>query len=217
MRLSRIGPRAAEAGLVLANLVPLVGVAFFDWDLHSLLVIYWLESAAVGLASVAKILNAEGTDDAADLPSFQLNSRPVSSFVGAPNRRVAGFFATHYGTFWIVHGVFVLLFPVIFPGLEPAGPSVVGVAGVGLAGYHAVSYRANFVGEREYERTGPVTLMVQPYRRVFVLHLTIVLGAFGVAAIGAPVGALVIMVLVKTALDLRGHWKEHDRYPRPLP
>jgi hypothetical protein len=51
----------------------------------------------------------------------------------------------------------------------------------------------------------------EPYRRVFVLHVTVVSGAFGVALVGSPVGALVVMVVVKTLLDLRGHWQEHDR------
>lgn len=217
MRPSWPGPPTAAAGLVLANAVPLVGVVSFGWDLHSLLVVYWLESAAVGVASVAKILRAEGEDDSAKLPSLELNDRPVRSLVGWSKRRIASFFVFHYGTFWIVHGVFVLGFAVMFPALPPASPSVVGLAGVGLAAYHAVSYRANYVGEREYERSGPVTLMVEPYRRVFVLHATIVVGAFAVAAIGAPVGALVVMVLVKTVLDLRAHWKEHARARRRSP
>jgi hypothetical protein len=90
---------------------------------------------------------------------------------------------------------------------------VVALAGVGLLVHHVVSYRINYVGEREYERVGPVTLMVEPYRRVFVLHLTVVLGAFAVA----PVGALAVMVLAKTALDLRGHRREHDRARRRPP
>ena len=88
---------------------------------------------------------------------------------------------------------------------------VVALAGVGLLVHHVVSYRINSVGEREYERVGPVTLMVEPYRRVVVLHVTIVIGAFAIAMVGAPVGLLVVMVAVKTLLDLRGHWKEHER------
>lgn len=214
MRSSRFGPRMAAAGLVLANAVPLVGVVGFGWDLHSLLVIYWLESAAVGVESVAKIRRAEGEDDLEELPSMTFNDRSVESFVGRSNRGIAAFFVSHYGGFWVVHGAFVLAFPAIFPGLNPASPAVVGVSVVGLVAYHAASYRLNYVGEREYERSGPVTLMVEPYRRVFVLHLTVVLGAFAVAAIGAPVGALVVMVLVKTVLDLWEHWKEHDRAQR---
>jgi len=216
MRPSQSGSRAAVAWLVCANAVPLVGVVGFGWDLHSLLVVYWLESAVVGVASLAKIRRAEGTDDPGELPALSFNDRPVASFVGRPKRRIAAFFAVHYGLFWGVHGAFVLVFPGVF-GLEPASPAVVGPAVVGLVAYHAVSYRGNYLDRREYERAGPVTLMVEPYRRVFVLHLTVVLGACAVAAIGAPVGALAVMVLVKTVLDLRGHWREHDRAQRRSP
>lgn len=215
MRPSYHGSRAAAAGLVLANLVPLVGVVGFGWNLHSLLVGYWLESGVVGAATVAKIRRAEGDDDPGSLPNVAFNGRRVASFVGASRRLIAGFFLVHYGVFWVVHGLFVFAFAAVFPALEPAAPAVVGAATVGLAASHAVSYRRNYVGGREYERTGPVTLMVAPYRRVLVLHLTVVVGAFAVGAIGAPVGALVVMVLAKTALDVRGHWREHGRARRP--
>jgi len=179
-------------------------------------VVYWLESGVVGVAFAARIRRAEGEDDPGELPSMSFNDRPVTSFVGRPKRHVIAFFVFHYGAFWVVHGLFVLLFPAMF-GIEPASPSVVALAGVGLLVHHVVSYRINYVGEREYERVGPVTLMVEPYRRVFVLHLTVVLGAFAVATVGAPVGALAVMVLAKTALDLRGHRREHDRARRRPP
>lgn len=209
--------RTSTLVLVVANLVPLVGVVFFGWDLHSLLVVYWLESAVVGASFAAKIRRAEGEDDPADLPSIRFNDRPVGAFLGSSNRQILAFFCTHYGLFWVVHGVFVLAFPGIFPELNPARPRVVGLAAVGLVAYHVVSYRVNFVGDREYERAGPVTLMVEPYRRVFVLHVTVVAGAFGVAIVGSPVGALVVMVVLKTLLDLRGHWREHDRARQRTP
>lgn len=211
------GSRVAAAGLILANLVPLAGVVFLGWDLHSLLVVYWVESAIVGVESVAKILRAEGEDDPDGLPSIEFNDRPIASFIGRSNRWLASFFTFHYGVFWIVHGVFVISLLGAYPGLGTASPRVVAVGAVGLTVYHAVSYRRNYVGGREYETNGPVWLMVEPYRRVFVLHATVLLGGFAIGAIGAPVGALVVMVLVKTALDLRGHWREHDRARRRAP
>lgn len=130
------GPRTAAAGLILANTVPPVGVVVLGWDLHSLLVGYWLESGAVGVAYVAKIRRAEGQDDAEDLPSFSLDERPVPSFVGRPTRHPVAFFIGHYGVFWLVHGAFILVFPGLFPGLRPASPRVVAVAAVSLAPYH---------------------------------------------------------------------------------
>jgi hypothetical protein len=203
--------RTSTTGLVLANLVPLVGVLALGWDLHSLLVVYWLESGVVGAAFAAKIRRAEGETDPATLPSVRLNDRSAASFAGVPNQQILGFYLEHYGLFWLVHGVFVLLFPLMFPVLDFASPSAVAVAFVGLLAYHFVSYRVNFLGDREYEHAGPAALMIEPYRRVLVLHVTVVVGAFVVASVGAPVGALAVMVLAKTLLDLRGHWREHDR------
>jgi len=202
--------RLAIAALLAGNAVPLVGVLTLGWSAHSVLVVYWLESGAVGAISALKILRAEGPDDPDALPSMRFNDRSVASFVGSPNRRVARFFVSHYGGFWAVHGVFVLVFAATFP-LPFASPTDVALAAVGFVAYHAVSYHRNFVAGREFERNGPVTLMIEPYRRVLVLHVTIVFGFFAVGSVGAPVGALVVMVLAKTALDLRGHWREHDR------
>ncbi|MFC6954385.1 DUF6498-containing protein [Halorubellus litoreus] len=208
------GSRLAVVGLLAGNAIPLVGVAFFGWGVPALMLVYWLESAVVGVGSVAKILRAAGEDDPAELPEMSFNDRSVASFVGRSKRSVAGFFVQHYGVFWLVHGVFVLtVFRGFAPLVDGEWASVV-IPTVGFVGYHALSYRLNFVGYGEFERSGPVTLMVEPYRRVLVLHLTIVLGAFAVGGVGAPVGAVAVMVLVKTVLDLRGHWRAHDRANR---
>lgn len=208
---SRSDPRVATAGLIVANLVPVVGVVAFEWDLHSLLVGYWLESGVVGAASVAKIRHAAGTDDPEDLPELELNGTSLSDLVGRSNRRIAWFFVGHYGSFWLGHGVFVWLLPRKSPRLDIAAPDVVAMALLGLVLYHAVSYRVNYLGRGEYRHTGPVTLMVEPYRRVIVLHLTVLFGGAALSVLGVPVGALAVLVLAKTALDLWSHRREHDR------
>jgi hypothetical protein len=201
--------------LVAGNLVPLVGVVAFGWDLFTLLLVYWLENAIVGASYVARILRAEGEDVPADLPSMSFNDRSVSSFVGDSNRAIAKFFVGHYFGFWVGHGIFVVVLGLtLFGGTSLPSPLIVGAALVSLAASHAYSYRVNFVGRGEYERLGPVRLMIDPYRRVIVLHVTIVLGAFAVELLGTPVGALVVMVLMKIAVDLRAHWREHVRAQR---
>lgn len=201
--------RTSAATLVLANAVPLAGVVALGWDLHSLLVVYWLESAVVGAFTVPKMIHAGGGTEA-DEESVRLLR------LGLVLGRIA-FFCVHYGIFWVVHGVFVLRFPAMFPDLAWASPGVVAAGTVGLVVSHAVSYRRNFVGGREYARTSPKRLMSAPYRRVVVLHLTVILGAFAIAAVDAPVGALAVMVVVKTALDLRAHWREHRPGQSGLP
>jgi hypothetical protein len=213
MTRSRFGPQTAAAGLVGANLVPLVGVLALGWGLHSLLVVYWLESAVVGVESIAKMLTAQGDDDDGGddggASAVDRGTGGVELILG--NLGITAFFMLHYGIFWLGHGAFVFSFPEMFDGLAPASPSVVATAFVSLAAYHAVSFLINYIGEGEYRSADADTLMSEPYRRVVVLHLTILGGSLVVANVGTPLGALAVMVLVKTVLDLRAHWQEHER------
>jgi hypothetical protein len=216
--------RTSVAALVLANLVPFVGVLALGWELHSLLVVYWLESAVVGALTIPKMVRAADPDAPARPDSFA----GLADLAGAEDGTVAlvslvalfgriAFFCVHYGLFWVVHGAFVLRFPTFFADLAWASPRVVATGAVGLLVSHVVSYRRDYVAGREYEQTTPEELMSAPYRRVLVLHLTVLGGAVGAAAVGVPLAALALMVVVKTALDLRGYWREHVRTTRRLP
>ena len=211
----------AVGGLLVVNLVPLVGVLAFGWSLHALLVIYWLESGVIGALNVPKILLASGAGGGSF--SATINGRPVDlsgpeTRVDGPhfyaeNRPIAGFFVLHYGIFWIVHGVFVLFALPAFAGGTLGGFSplsvLVGVAGMVLS--HGASFLFNFVEGAEYRSASPSGQMADPYRRVFVLHFTIIFGAFVVASVGAPVLLVVLLVALKTGADLVAHLWEHRR------
>jgi hypothetical protein len=54
-------------------------------------------------------------------------------------------------------------------------------------------------------------LMAQPYGRIIVLHLTTLLGGFAASAAGQPLYALVVLVFLKTGLDLRAHLAERAK------
>ena len=108
---------AAVAALILANLVPLVGVLWFGWDVWGILIIYWLENGIYGLFNVLKMRKAEGSEDGSPmaaaetrrrLSGFKVNGRSPS---GSDKAVLIPFFIMHYGIFWVVHGIFVLLLP----------------------------------------------------------------------------------------------------------
>ena len=81
---------------------------------------------------------------------------------------------------------------------------------------HAVSYRLNFIGNGEYKRVSPATQMFAPYGRLLILHITIIFGALAIAFTGAPAAAIVVLVLLKTAMDLAFHLREHRGLTGPL-
>jgi hypothetical protein len=95
--------------------------------------------------------------------------------------------------------------------------SSVAIGAVALFISHGASFLFTYLGRGEYLRTSAPAQMVAPYGRVVVLHLTIIFGAFVVALIGAPIGALVILVVLKTLLDLRIHLATHRPATDPQP
>src|SRR6185503_20719029 len=74
-----------------------------------------------------------------------------------------------------------------------------------LAASHLFSFFWNYLHRGEFRRAALAELMVQPYARVVVLHLTILAGGFAAMALRSPRWALVVLLAVKLALDLRAH------------
>ena len=55
-------------------------------------------------------------------------------------------------------------------------------------------------------------LMHQPYARVIVLHITIIAGGFVILALGSPVMGLVLLVALKSGVDVKAHLKERRKF-----
>ena len=275
--------------LLVANLIPLVGVVFFGWSLLTILVLYWIENGIIGFWNVPKIVMAQGSvmptlpdmppgaalaatgspEKAAELQeqwrrtqaaqaalnaSGATTARPVQpGFLGPraaarlsviPRTATAIFFSFHYGMFWLGHGIFVFALPA-FAGVG-FGPSRVGpgdicqdatgfpipcpdstfgeivwasvlLGGIALFLSHGASFLLNYIGRAEYVTASPTNQMFSVYGRVIVLHLTIILGSVIAAVLGAPIGALLVLVVLKTAFDLGLHLREHRNAGPPLP
>jgi hypothetical protein len=126
------------------------------------------------------------------------------------------FFLVHYGLFTFVHGTFVLSllappgegsFDVAFALL--LSPDGLLWAMLALVGSHALSFAVNFIGAGEWRAIEAKALMTQPYARVVVLHLVILFGGAASLALGEPVAALVLLVVLKIGADIIAHRREH--------
>lgn len=231
--------RASAWTLIGANLIPLVGVLFWGWSTFEVVVLYWAENVVLGIINVLKMLACRPDPEQIELdllgsgPQAQAVRKAAQKmrhgersqgfeFVGA--LFLSAFFTFHYGMFCAVHGVFV------FALLGDNSPLRGGTAGFGpteflrseltpylafafggLAISHLVSFFANYIGRREYQRTVLPALMIQPYGRIVVLHLAIIFGAFALVLLDSPVFLLVILIAGKTLLDLKLHLRERRR------
>jgi hypothetical protein len=239
VRLARSSSSTTSIVLLVAfNLLPLAGVVLWGWNVGTLLILYWVENGIVGILNVPKILLARGSGPAGATgqPDAEVTSQARPLLDGAAaNIAVAFFFLIHYGIFWVVHGVFVLTLSswfgnrggppligreppqvlpdgaVILGAVESTGPdlSAVAWAALGLAISHTVSFAINFIGRHEYLKVSPAQQMGAPYGRLVILHMSIILGAIVSFAIGSPIGAVIVLVLLKTGVDLALHLREH--------
>jgi len=199
--------------LILANLVPLAGVLFLHWDVGAIVVLYWMENLIIGLYTLLKMLVSGGR-----------------SALG-----LMLFFCLHYGGFCAIHGVFVLeltrfageisteLPTASWPGplvliqkllyfgqqLLDAAPQEFTWACIALLLSHGVSFVVLFIGQGEYRHTTVNALMSAPYKRIAVLHIAVIAGGFLVVTLGQPLGLLVALVALKTAMDIMLHNRSH--------
>src|SRR5690606_11967291 len=113
------------------------------------------------------------------------------------------FFVVHYGMFWIGHGIFLQTFfgegVRGFPGGSQnffLGPIMEGLMRaevlvwplVAMLVSHGVSFVSNFLASGEFRIAAIGELMMRPYGRVVILHVTIVLGGFMAVLLGPSLG-----------------------------
>jgi uncharacterized protein DUF6498 len=191
--------------LLLANALPIAGVLFFGWSVFPLVLVYWLENVVVGAFNVAKLLLA----------------KPAEPVYWLGKAFLVPFFVVHFGMFTYIHGVLVVallgpkgtqpfdLLGTIPPAIEA---NHLGWAVVGLVASHGLSFYWNYLKNGEYQRASLNALMTQPYGRVMVLHFTVLFGGWIVMLLGSPLLALVLLVVLKTAADLRAHKAERRKF-----
>jgi hypothetical protein len=205
--------------LLLANTIPLWGIFFLGWDAFSLVLLYWAENLIIGFYNILKIAFVKAPRFAGHIAKLFL----------------VPFFIIHYGGFMGVHGLFILFLfkrgqgPAFISGSAPWPCFLIFVQlllgvikqmwlvmpdgmrlplGIFLAS-HGVSFVHNFLIKGEYASTKPEKLMGQPYARVVVMHIAILAGAFLAAAFKSPLPILIVLIALKTILDVKLHLHQH--------
>ena len=180
--------------LIAANLVPLAGAYFLGWDMGKIMILYWAESAIIGVFNLLKM---------AVIAKWAV-------VLAGP------FFVGHYGGFMAVHLMFIYGFFIQNPH-EGGSIPLSQVAGdffilwpalVALFLSHALSFYLNFIGRREYLDGSLQKQMGEPYKRIVVMHVTIIFGGFVALVLGSPLPALMLLIVLKIAADARAHVHE---------
>ncbi len=246
-------PESSVWILIAVNLIPAIGVLAWNWDLYSVMVLFWMETAIIGFYQIIKIFR----------------TMLILSFFLVP------FFCVHFGAFMFGHFIFLTAFfgpdglkhmpnplPVLMDLLFNRGfwvPALALFLSHGFAffkydwnpesavpaettptpapekkdDYHPmddwqselkpVSAKINntpinlsprlqallmWVAKRSVN-PGRQDLMAEPYKRVVVMHITIILGAFLTFIVGKSKWVILLLIGLKIASDLISHVHYH--------
>ena len=201
--------RASLILLVTANLLPLAGVLLWDWDVFFLLLLFWCENVIIGLFGIARLIVAANNDTLREGLLLPL------------------FFLVHYGGFMFGH--FMVLFGMYSNYVEELGnnaqpedyyrlvlENLSWIAIVAMFISHGWSFIENYMGRSEHERLSPMQAMGLPYKRMVITHVALILGGFFLIQNDQPFVGLVILVLLKIALDVTFHRREHEQLLREV-
>lgn len=187
----------SSLALIAANLVPLFGVLLLDWQVGDLMLLFWAESAVIGFFTLLKMARV---------------GRWSVLFFGP-------FFTGHYGAFMAGHLLFIYGFFITGPDstdifLGDVLQDFIVMAPALLAFFlsHGISYYSNFLGRGEYLATDIRTQMGAPYKRIIIMHVTIIIGGMLTLALGSSLPALLLLILLKLIADLRAHLREHGSH-----
>lgn len=188
--------------LIAANLLPVVGVVWWGWDVFSILFLFWCENVVIGVFGIARTA------------VFAMRkSIPGGLFTSV-------FFTVHYGGFMFGH---LMVLMGLFLVRADQNSNLVSdieyvlstfdrwtlLAIAALVVSHAWSFVQNFLGKREYESLSTLGAMAMPYKRMAITHVALIAGGFLLVALDQPSAGLVLLLGMKIALDVVFHRREH--------
>lgn len=208
--------------ILLANLVPLWGVLFLGWSTYSVVWIYVLESFIIGFFNFWALL-AVGVD-------FMKSGikRTTGLQQMPPNIFMAFFFCMHYGMFVVVQALFV---PLLFGIEKMRGPFAIfsppkGYEGgpiaymlnptqnpdqyltlLGLLISHTFAFAYYYIYKSGNMRVTTQQVMMQPYKRVFLQQVVIILGGLLSQVLGWGNAVILLFIGLKIVADLWSHNK----------
>ena len=191
--------------LILLNMVPIYGVFAWGWKSFDLIYLYWLENLIIGFFAAARFL----------LRRYVHPLELIFPLFMIP------FFTFHYGMFCYGHGTILLslfgegvvdkftsenVFFLILPIVESQNLFWPVVA---LFMYQVLDWVRDTT-ERGFAADNIKDLMVAPYKRIMILHFTILAGGFALTMLNEPLAGLLILIGLKTWFDFY-HWNQDEQ------
>jgi hypothetical protein len=197
--------------LIIANLVPVYGVWFLQWSAKDVFLVYCFETIIIGFFTILKLTITGIIKKRDDWENGGTTSKqPALLFIF--------FFLFHYGMFVTIQmGLFFSIsgigndYHLTFSNFFYKWPSLINFEIKLMLCVFIISYAfrilSEFILSGEYRTISMGYLLFQPYGRIFVQQVTVIIGSiflgFGAGKIFILVFAL-ILIFFEVIVDLEG-------------
>ena len=200
--------------LLFFNLLPIIGVLFYNWDIFPVIYIYFLETVVIGFFGLLKIIVAEGQDYCyeksfiADVLLSQIF--PYLNSTSSKGAVVMSYFISSIIFYGILFGLCLLAFTP--QNLALAWNTNYLIIVLGLIISHGISFFQNYIGRKEYYFAVPYGEMIPPFDRVLMMFLVFASGAFTIYQLDSSILLLVALIVLKIIFDIIAHYQDHHRF-----
>lgn len=192
--------------LIIANLLPVYGVWFQNWNAREVFIVYCFETIIIGFFTLLK-LGITGTIKKSDVWQTQ-GGTPVKQ----PAFFFMLFFMLHYGMFVAIQmGLFFAVsgigdeIKITFFNFYYKWPSLITKEAYIMLGVFIVSYAfkhlTEFILSGEYRTVSLGYLMFQPYGRILIQQATVIIGSMFLT-FGAGKIFILVFSLIKIFFEI---------------
>lgn len=189
--------------LLIANLIPVMGVWFFGWSAKQVFLVYCFETIIIGIFNLIRmfISGISGrTTDTWETTGGSKIKQPFWLFML--------FFLAHYGMFVAIQmGIFFSVsgigdeHGITFFNFFSEWPSLLTKEAYIMLGVFTISYgfriTTDFILTGDYKTSSLGNLMFQPYGRIFIQQVTVILGSMFLSF-----GAGKVFILIFAAIKI---------------
>ena len=197
----------ANIGIVLSNLFLVCGTLFLGYDVKAIIAVYWAENLIIGFVNVLKMIFARPKREKLEgIFGQAMRNKNVPLIKGG--MFLIPFFIVHYGGFCYGHAAFISSF--FFKDMEAMMNPISTVLGavplVGLLlllGSHLFTFYNEYFVNNGREKTLPIQLMFNPYKRIVVLHIAIMIIGIFALNFQNPIFMLIVLVVLKIIYETK--------------
>lgn len=192
----------SKIALLLSNFVPIFGVVFLNWDVNSIIFLYWLETLVILTFSIIKIKKAQGDPSLDQQANVTINGISINRL----NKKIlVKLSIINNGIFILIYlGIIIAIF-----GLPKISLYSVYITLLSMIISHYVSYKINYIGKEEFLKISPSRVYLIPESRMWIISIVAMFGGLFAKMTGGNTVALILMIILKTSADLYSHVKEH--------